>query len=178
MSLGLLWTPCVGPIMASVIALAATGGTTKASILITLSYSLGTAIPMFIILQTGRSLLNKIPLLYKNIILIQKMFGIIMVLTAAGLFLNLDLKFQKYLLEKFPEFGVITNIENNNTVKNQLNTLTNIKDNFTPVAPELIPGGQFFNSPPITLDSLKGKVVLVDFWTYTCINCLRTLPYL
>jgi thiol-disulfide isomerase/thioredoxin len=37
---------------------------------------------------------------------------------------------------------------------------------------------QWLNSPPLTLEELKGKVVLIDFWTYTCINCLRTLPYL
>ncbi len=37
---------------------------------------------------------------------------------------------------------------------------------------------QWLNSPPLTIEELKGKVVLVDFWTYTCINCLRTLPYL
>jgi thiol-disulfide isomerase/thioredoxin len=37
---------------------------------------------------------------------------------------------------------------------------------------------QWLNSPPLTLEELKGKVVLVEFWTYTCINCLRTLPYL
>ena len=45
-------------------------------------------------------------------------------------------------------------------------------------APELIPGGKWFNSQPLTMQSLRGKVVLVDFWTYTCINCIRTLPYL
>jgi len=46
------------------------------------------------------------------------------------------------------------------------------------VAPELMPGGDWFNSKPFTLASLHGKVVLVDFWTYSCINCLRTLPHL
>jgi cytochrome c biogenesis protein CcdA/thiol-disulfide isomerase/thioredoxin len=45
-------------------------------------------------------------------------------------------------------------------------------------APEFISGGSWFNSSPLTLESLKGKVVLVDFWTYSCINCIRTLPYL
>jgi thiol-disulfide isomerase/thioredoxin len=44
--------------------------------------------------------------------------------------------------------------------------------------PALIPGGEWFNSVPLTLDELHGKVVLVDFWTYSCINCIRTLPYL
>lgn|SRR3989338_1197438 len=37
---------------------------------------------------------------------------------------------------------------------------------------------RWFNSEPLTKTSLKGKVVLVDFWTYSCVNCLRTLPYL
>ena len=46
------------------------------------------------------------------------------------------------------------------------------------VAPELVPGGDWFNSKPLTLASLHGKVVLVDFWTYSCINCLRTIPHL
>jgi thiol-disulfide isomerase/thioredoxin len=47
-----------------------------------------------------------------------------------------------------------------------------------PMAPEIIPGGEWFNSEPLTLASLRGKVVLVDFWTYSCINCQRTFPYL
>ncbi len=45
-------------------------------------------------------------------------------------------------------------------------------------APELTGTQQWINSQPLTLAQLKGKVVLVDFWTYSCINCIRTLPYL
>ncbi len=45
-------------------------------------------------------------------------------------------------------------------------------------APELVGIVDWINSPPLTLEQLKGKVVLIDFWTYSCINCLRTLPYL
>lgn len=44
-------------------------------------------------------------------------------------------------------------------------------------APELTHIEQWLNSPPLTMAGLRGKVVLVDFWTYSCINCLRTLPY-
>lgn len=47
-----------------------------------------------------------------------------------------------------------------------------------PVAPEFIPTGDWINSEPLTIAGLRGKVVLVDFWTYSCINCIRTLPYL
>ena len=46
------------------------------------------------------------------------------------------------------------------------------------LAPPLTGATQWFNSPPLTDEMLRGKVVLVDFWTYSCINCLRTLPYL
>jgi thiol-disulfide isomerase/thioredoxin len=48
----------------------------------------------------------------------------------------------------------------------------------TELAPELKGAVAWINSQPLTMDSLRGKVVLVDFWTYSCINCLRTLPYL
>ncbi len=44
-------------------------------------------------------------------------------------------------------------------------------------APELVQIEHWLNSPPLTMAGLRGKVVLVDFWTYACINCLRTLPY-
>jgi len=45
-------------------------------------------------------------------------------------------------------------------------------------APALPEGVRWINSPPLTMEQLRGKVVLVDFWEYTCINCIRTLPYL
>ena len=47
-----------------------------------------------------------------------------------------------------------------------------------PVAAELTGITGWINSEPFTIESLRGKVVLIDFWTYTCINCIRTLPYL
>ncbi len=45
-------------------------------------------------------------------------------------------------------------------------------------APELVGIAEWINSNPLTIESLRGKVVLVDFWTYSCINCIRTQPYL
>ena len=47
-----------------------------------------------------------------------------------------------------------------------------------PVAPELVGLMGWINSEPLTLQGLRGKVVLVDFWTYTCVNCIRTFPHL
>jgi cytochrome c biogenesis protein CcdA/thiol-disulfide isomerase/thioredoxin len=192
-SLGLLWTPCVGPILASVISLAITGIVTLDTFFITLAYSLGTAIPMFLIMFGGQNALKKVPWLLANTGRIQKAFGVIMILTAIGIFFNIDRKFQTYFLTAFPQYGVgLTKFEDNEVVKKQLQNVNQKPVNQTKigkptfdmtlpkgsVAPELIPGGVWFNSKPLRLSDLRGKVVLVDFWTYTCINCQRTFPYL
>jgi len=181
LSLGLVWTPCVGPIIASVITLAATSTVNFAAFFITFAYALGSAIPMFAIMYGGRGLLQRIPWLLPNTEKIQKAFGVLMILTAIGIYFNIDRSFQTYILDKFPQYGVgLTSIEDNDAVKNQLEKLkgddTDSVSNES--APELIQGGDWFNSEPLKIKELKGKVVLVDFWTYTCINCIRTLPYL
>ncbi len=198
LSLGLLWTPCVGPILASVISLALTGSVTTQAFVITLSYALGTAIPMFIVMQTGNMALQKVPWLTRNTSSIQKAFGVLMIITAIGIFFNIDRTFQTFILNTFPNYGVgLTKLEDTTAVKQELQKINkepvdkNVIGKPTsdmlpkgPRAPELIPGGKWFNlsaeeaGSALTLADLKGKVVLVDFWTYSCINCIRTLPYL
>jgi len=191
-SLGLLWTPCVGPILASVISLAITGTVTLHAILITLAYSAGTAIPMFLIILGGQNALQKVPWLTRNTGNIQRFFGFIMILTAIGIYFNVDRDFQTYILNKFPGYGAgLTQLEDNEKVREQLRIVGQDEDtsdaNLSPrgaQAPEIITGGQWFNLPaqadgePLKLENLRGKVVLIDFWTYSCINCQRTLPYL
>ena len=193
LSLGLLWTPCVGPILASVITLALAGNVTSDAFVITLAYAIGTAIPMFLVMQGGRTALQKVPWLLRNTPKIQKAFGILMILTAIGIFFNVDRKFQTFILDKFPNYGVgLTTIEDNETVRRELNNVndTPIDEGLIgkpmpdvtlpkgPLAPELVSGGEWFGSTPLTIKSLRGKVVIIDFWTYSCINCQRTFPYL
>src|SRR3989344_6893211 len=200
LSLGLLWTPCVGPILASVIALAITGTVTLNAFIITFAYSLGTAIPMFLIMIGGQNILRKVPWLVARTAVIQKAFGILMILTAFGIFTNADRAFQTFILKKFPQYGVgLTQFEDNEKVREKLKNLYgkdvsnemigkpsfNLLQPQGTKAPEIIPGGVWFNLPidgignaPLTLEQLKGKVVLLDFWTYSCINCQRTFPYL
>lgn len=191
-SLGLLWTPCVGPILASVISLSITGEVSTQSALITFAYALGTALPMLMIMLAGSTALQKVPWLVKNTGKIQKAFGVLMVLTAIGIFFNVDRKFQTFILRTFPNYGVgLTKFEDNDQVRKALQQINKkpvdeklmgepMSDVISkgPVAPELTLGGAWLNSEPLTLEKLKGKVVLIDFWTYSCINCQRTLPYL
>ena len=182
LSLGLLWTPCIGPILASVISLAITGTVTSDTFFITLAYSLGTAIPMYLVIISGRSLFTRVPWLLSNTGKIQKVFGLVMILTALMIYLGIDRNFQTYILTKFPQYGTgLTRFEDKAFVKDNLVNMgkPNVKlQRVGILAPDLHVGGQWFNSSLLTMKELKGKVVLVDFWTYTCINCIRTLPYL
>lgn len=121
LSLGLIWTPCVGPIIAAVITLAATASVNSQVIIITLAYSLGTAIPMFLVMYSGRKLFQKVPWLLSNTAKIQKIFGVLMLLTALAIYLNLDRRFQTYILDIFPQYGVgLTQFEDNDAVKSGL----------------------------------------------------------
>lgn len=187
LSLGLLWTPCVGPILASVITLAITGSVSYQAFLITLAYSIGTAIPMLIIIKNGNKALTNVPWLVRNSANIQKIFGILMILTAVAIYFNIDRKFQNYILTKFPQYGAgLTSLEDNTFVQEGLNFLMKdsigdtLPSEMAPLAPEIKPTGEWFNSSPLTIAELaeQDKVVLIDFWTYTCINCIRTFPYL
>ncbi|MEK7543517.1 MAG: cytochrome c biogenesis protein DipZ [Patescibacteria group bacterium] len=195
LSLGLLWTPCVGPILASIITLAAASKVTTDAVFITLAYAAGTALPLLAITYGGRSLLTKNPWLVANTNRIQKGFGVLMILTAIAIYFQVDRTFQSYILNTFPSYGVgLTKFEDNTTIKNALQQLQNPSVRKEPSmvnkflesdlgnAPELILGGVWFNVPSgqqsLSIKSLRGQVVLIDFWTYTCINCIRTLPYL
>lgn len=192
LSLGLLWTPCVGPILASVISLALIGEVSVAAFIITFAYALGTAIPMLLIIKGGSKILQRVPWLTQNLSKIQKGFGVLMIVTAILIAYQIDRKFQTYILTAFPNYGTgLTTLEDIPVVKKQLDKLYGNGDRETPVvttegllypkqemAPELILGGEWINSEPLSLSDLRGKVVLIDFWTYTCINCQRTFPYL
>lgn len=187
-TLGLVWAPCVGPILASVITLAITSSVTFAAIIITLAYSLGTSIPMLAIILGGRQLLQKNQWLLVNSEKIQRGFGVVMVIVGISMFFQLDRSFQTLILEKFPQYGAgLTAVEDNSLVQQQLQTLTGRANELlttellppTRQAPDFTGGGEWINSQPLSLSAeLKGKVVLVDFWTYSCINCIRTFPYL
>ena len=201
LSLGLVWAPCAGPILASVTTLAATQALTFSSALVVIAYAIGAGIPLLAIAYGGRSLIQKVPFLNKNLGRVQRIFGVVMVLTAAAIALNFDVMVTTWLTNKLPSglSASLAKFETSDTVIQQLDEFgsstsggdyfvsgeTNketllsgeILPNLGP-APELTGITNWINSDPLTLAELRGSVVLVDFWTYSCINCVRTLPYI
>lgn len=187
-ALGLLWTPCAGPILAAITTLVATQSVTLNTVLITLAYSIGAGIPMFLIAYGGSKVIQSSKFLSGHAEAIRQLFGCLMILTAIAIALHWDMSLQQKFTRYFPTFL----IEDNPLVKQELEKLRGGKkegnaavrkaepdklSNFGK-APEWVGIVNWINSPPLSLMQLKGKVVLVDFWTYSCINCLRTLPYI
>jgi len=180
-ALGLVWAPCAGPILAAITTLVATNAVTWSTFFITLAYSLGTALPMFLIIWGGNSIANSLTFIAPYTNTIRMIFGILMILGAAAIAFHADVVLQQITARYFPTIS----IEENRLVKKELEALMNSDTkNISPLpavgakAPELIGIVDWINTPPLTLEQLHGKVVLVDFWTYSCINCVRTLPYL
>ena len=189
-SLGLVFVPCAGPVLAAVTVVAANNDVGLRAILLTLAYALGAAVPMALIAFGGKGLASR---LRAHAEALRTASGVVIGLVALGFALNADSRFQTALPGYTDAFQ--KHVEGSRTATDELAKLRHqdrkpLAVKKTPtrgstaglpdygVAPPLSPGGDWFNSKPLTLRQLRGKVVLIDFWTYSCINCLRTLPHL
>lgn len=193
-SLGIVWSPCAGPILAAVATLAATQQVDYFVFLITFSYAVGVGVPLFIFATVGTALFKKLQGVGKYTMPIQQAFGILMILSALAIYTGYDRELQFKLLERFPSYSnLLYKLENTEIVEMQIDDLVNPDKTDTKLqesskanmndktvrAPEFTGINNWLNiDSPLTLkEDLKGKVVLIDFWTYTCINCIRTLPH-
>ena len=112
LGLGLAWSPCVGPIMASVITLALNQSVGPGAIAVTLSFSLGTALPMAAVLLGGRQLVRRLSWFQSHAATIQRIFGLVLLATALAIWLGWDRNIQILLLEWFPGWeGLLTSWE-------------------------------------------------------------------
>jgi len=180
-ALGLVWTPCAGPILAAITTLVATSAVSWSAFFITLAYSLGTAIPMFLIIWGGQKAIQSSRFLSQHAESIRKAFGGLMVLAALMLAFHVEVYLQQLAVKYFP----MVTVEDRPIVRQELKKLQapsvfgeSISRGEKIKAPDFVDISSWINSKPLSIEQLKGKVVLVDFWTYSCINCIRTFPYL
>ena len=181
-SLGLVFVPCAGPVLAAITVVAANNHVGWRAIILTLAYAVGAAIPMLLIALGGRELSSRLRAQGARLRIAS---GVVIALVALGIAFNFDTRFQTAL----PGYtqSLQKHIEDTKTAQRQLAKVRGGKTVTASVgssldhygkAPDFEADGDWFNSPPLTMAGLRGKVVLVDFWTYSCINCLRTLPHL
>lgn len=229
-SLGLVYAPCAGPVLAGVITVSAAQPFTAGRLAVALAYGLGSALVLYALMLGGRRLTA--PLARRSGKL-QIAMGAVMVIVALAMLNDYDLRFQSTIAKQLPAFLVnpTGGLEKTRAARD---ALTDVRgggggiaaaaqaaqerpqapdDSGTsgdggttddagssgavqraamegrqrldlPVigpAPDFTGNQRWFDTPgdrPLTLAGLRGRVVLVDFWTYSCINCLRTLPYL
>jgi len=159
-------------------------------VLVTLAYVSGLGIPLFFFSLAGTRIFTGMRKLNKFTGIVQQVFGLIMIVAALLIYTNYDKAIQVRILNAFPAYGNFLNgIEHNEKVSKELGVLRGDKEPVKTVAqsgthlPDLGAAADFtgidhwLNSGPLTMEQLRGKVVLVDFWTYSCINCVRTLPH-
>ncbi|HEX3793037.1 MAG TPA: cytochrome c biogenesis protein DipZ [Acidimicrobiales bacterium] len=193
LSLGLVFVPCAGPVLAAISTAAANHRVNASSFFVTIFYAVGAAIPLLIFAiiaqrATGwKQVRNHLPA-------VRRAAGAVLALTtlaiAVGLFDPLQRDVPGYTS------ALQDRIESNSAISKQLQHLSGEKANkfakkqaAAPKEANLPNLGKapnftgilsWFNTPgnkPLTLTQLEGKIVLIDFWTYSCINCQRALPH-
>ena len=177
-SLGLVFVPCAGPVLAAITVVGATQDVGARAIVLTLAYAVGAAIPMLLVAFGGRAGMTALrPHAHR----IRQALGVVVALTALAIALNVDRHFQT-AIPGYTE-SLQNKVEESGRAQHELQKLrgaTAVSDTTlhdAGPAPEVAGLENWINSKPLTLRQLRGKVVLVDFWTYSCINCLRTLPH-
>jgi cytochrome c biogenesis protein CcdA/thiol-disulfide isomerase/thioredoxin len=179
-SLGLVYAPCAGPILAAVVAVGAAVSAER--LLLGFAYGAGAAIALLGVMTLGRALTRRIGPYAGRL---QQGFGVLMVTVAVLLAAGLDRDFQAAIADDLP--AVVVNptggLEEAGAVRRTLATRGDGGPQLRNAgrAPEFTGITRWLNTPPgppPSLRALRGRVVLVDFWTYTCINCLRTLGHL
>jgi len=171
-AVGFLWAPCAGPILGLVLAGAALNGANFYSALLLLVFAAGAATSLGVALLAGGRIFSLMKRGLGAEEWVRRGLGIAVVAGVIVIALGWDTKF----LSQFSFFSTASTEQQLIDKLAQRSDATNLADIHK--APSLNGGTQWLNSPSLSDEMLRGKVVLVDFWTYSCINCLRTLPYL
>ncbi|MFN2470173.1 MAG: cytochrome c biogenesis protein DipZ [Gaiellaceae bacterium] len=182
-SLGLVFVPCAGPVLAAVTALSASGQFGGRTFAVTGSYALGAALPMLALAAGAQRLAGAMRLMRAHAVGARRVAGVVLGVTAVAIALGVD----QYFTTAVPGYtqSLQDRIERSSVARSELRRLTAAGGADAAVlesgrAPEFRDISLWLNTPggrPLTIAGLRGKVVLVDFWTYSCINCLRTLPH-
>ena len=177
---GLLWAPCAGPILGVILTGAMLQGANAQTSLLLLAYGAGSALSLGTLIFAGRGVVNRLKPSIPFTGWFRRGAGVAVLAGVAVISTGAD----KTLLAGTSSEGV-TSVERNvlENVPKVVDFLVSKvsadsrMDESKGAMPSLSGAVQWLNSPQLSAESLRGKVVLVDFWTYDCINCQRTLPY-
>jgi cytochrome c biogenesis protein CcdA/thiol-disulfide isomerase/thioredoxin len=182
-AIGFLWSPCAGPILGLILTGAALQGANARTSLLLLTYALGAATSLALALLFGGRVFAALKRSLGFGEWIRRVLGVAVLAAVALIALGWDTGFLTRLSLRGTERleqGVMNVLRagdqkasGGNQAADELTASTSSEGKF----PDLAGAVGWINSPALTPQALRGKVVLVDFWTYSCINCLRSLPY-
>lgn len=176
---GLLWAPCAGPILGGVLTSAMLEGASVDTSLLLVAYGLGSAMCLGFFIFAGHGIVNRFKPSMSVVGWMRRGGGVAMLIGAAVVSTGTDSVLpsealsegigdvEKRVLKHLPEWTSYLPGQVKDRPKN----------NGLGAMPSLSGAVEWINSPALTNDSLKGKIVLVDFWTFDCINCKRDLPF-
>jgi cytochrome c biogenesis protein CcdA/thiol-disulfide isomerase/thioredoxin len=194
LALGAVYVPCAGPVLAAITVAGATGEIGARTIALTLAFAIGTAVPLLIFALAGRRVAERVRAFRNRQRGVRVAGGIVVIALAVALTLNATDAIQRTV----PDYaGALNNaVDKTGNVAKALGPTkttplsscvadaeqappTGALENCGP-APEIVGIQQWLNTPndaPISISSLRGKVVLIDFWAYSCINCQRAIAH-
>jgi cytochrome c biogenesis protein CcdA/thiol-disulfide isomerase/thioredoxin len=198
LGLGLVFVPCAGPVLSAVSTLGARHHASLFSVLLSFFFAVGAAIPLFAIALAGDRVIERDRNLSRTARRYRPVAGALLIVMALAIGFNAVSALQRWLPTYTQSLQHL--IERNSYVTHQLHSLeyANASNGSLSacvsaasqttvnglqscgIAPEFTGITNWLNTPgnrPLTLAGLRGHVVLVDFWTYSCINCQRTLPH-
>ena len=187
LALGLLFVPCAGPVLAAITVVGATHRVGVAAVLLTVAFAVGVAIPLLAVALAGEEVTRRVGAVRRHAPTVRRIGGVVLIVMAVAIASNLFDGLQRDV----PAYSDA--LQGSSSVRHELSTLTgnggSSLASCDDSAPGLVDCGNapnftgitaWLNTPgdkPLSLSALRGKVVLVDFWTYSCINCQRTLPH-
>ncbi|MER7681428.1 cytochrome c biogenesis protein CcdA [Streptomyces sp. NPDC096934] len=192
LGLGLLYVPCAGPVLAAITVAGARGKLSLDIVALTVSFAVGTALPLLVFALAGRRVAERVGAFRKRARKLRIVAGVVMVALAFALAFNLTDALQRAL----PDYTSTAQkkIEDNQVARQKLSglyddsnkELSRCEDGVDELrscgqAPPIQDITKWLNTPggqPVDLKRQHGKVVLIDFWTYSCINCQRSLPHI
>jgi cytochrome c biogenesis protein CcdA/thiol-disulfide isomerase/thioredoxin len=186
---GLLWAPCAGPVLGLILTGAALQGASAATWLLLLAYAAGAATSLALALAIGGRVFAAMKHSLPVGVWVRRGLGALVLVSVAAIALGLDtdvLTRVSLASTTSLEQGLLDRLHIKDDARASsgpammMSAATSPRSEQLPVEDiDVSYAGAtgWLNSPPLTVEGLKGKVVLVDFWTYSCINCLRAIPY-
>ncbi|MDT5289893.1 MAG: hypothetical protein QOF88_4782 [Mycobacterium sp.] len=193
LALGVLFVPCAGPVLAAIVLAGATGSIGVNTIVLTVSFAIGTALPLLVFALAGQRVAQRIGAFRRRQRQIRVAGGVVMLVFAVAIAFNLPATLQRivpdYTSALQDKVGgseqIAEKLNLGGLVNDQNKDLSNCtgggaKLESCGTAPDIKGITHWFNTPgdtPLDLKPLRGKVVLIDFWAYSCINCQRAIPH-